>query len=715
MSLTRTNPLRLSLLVLALTSLTACGGGGGSESSTPTPVDPTNTPEDNNTNHGNNPIPDSGQGGVSFSQATYNAAEADRRVTITVNRNGDSSESASVDYSIAGITATEGDDFTEVSGILEWAANDSQPKTFTLPVSIDPDGTEGTETIELSLSNPVGTDLGQFSTATLSLEDTPCTVYNEFSLSESRTFSDTCYIIDYDILVKNAATMTVSPGVHLFFTAGYRLEVEEDGILTAVGTAEDPIVFSGEIKAPGYWDGIEISSLATSKIHHAIIEYGGGSGYLEANVGVMSDGKLSMENTLSRFSSTYGVKFGGFDSKMVSFKENTITQNQMAPITAGIEHVGELDPSSQYTGNVAESGESQDFIRVWGNSMRVDQIWPNLDVPYHMSNSGDISVHSKLTLEPGVRLEFAGEGGLGIENEGTLIAKGTEELPIVFTGLEKIPGYWRGIQFTFNSNPNEMDYTVVEYGGGPGTNVLANVGVFGSHGRLSLKNSILQYSANNGFYFGSQIALEMDAVVVTGNARPGVLGFKDAGKLGRHSDYTGNTDDRIKLYSVSTSVPEFTLPSLGVPFYLYEPQFNFETDGAMTVEPGVELQFAPNIGLIVKQSGALIANGTADKPILFTGAEKVKGYWKGIEFVFSNSNSNSIQHATVEYGGQTAGSANAAIRLNGVTGLPTYLTISDATVRGSLEDGISLSTGSTFNASGLTFIDIDGQDIRDPR
>jgi hypothetical protein len=36
-----------------------------------------------------------------------------------------------------------------------------------------------------------------------------------------------------------------------------------------------PIVFTGEVKAPGYWDGIEVASLATSQINHAIVEYGG--------------------------------------------------------------------------------------------------------------------------------------------------------------------------------------------------------------------------------------------------------------------------------------------------------------------------------------------------------------------------------------------------------------------------------------------------------
>ncbi|XP_013781367.1 protein bark beetle-like [Limulus polyphemus] len=44
-----------------------------------------------------------------------------------------------------------------------------------------------------------------------------------------------------------------------------------------------------------------------------------------------------------------------------------------------------------------------------------------------------------------------------------------------------------------------------------------------------------------------------------------------------------------------------------------------ESDGQLTIEPGVEVLFSPTVGITVK--GALIAKGTSDKRIVFTGSQ----------------------------------------------------------------------------------------------
>lgn len=71
----------------------------------------------------------------------------------------------------------------------------------------------------------------------------------------------------------------------------------------------------------------------------------------------------------------------------------------------------------------------------------------------------------------------------------------------------------------------------------------------------------------------------------------------------------------------------------------------------LTIEPGVTLQFDAGASLnIDDQGGALIANGTAAEPIVFTGTQSVKGFWKGV-LIRSNSPLNSMKFVTVEYGG----------------------------------------------------------------
>jgi CSLREA domain-containing protein len=123
-------------------------------------------------------------GGVfNFSQATYTVGERDGSVTITVERTGDNTQAASVDYatddgstptvavpcsSVTGI-ALERCDYTRAAGTLQFAAGEAQK---TLAVLVNDDSyAEGTETLTLRLSNPAGGTLGQQSLSTLQITD----------------------------------------------------------------------------------------------------------------------------------------------------------------------------------------------------------------------------------------------------------------------------------------------------------------------------------------------------------------------------------------------------------------------------------------------------------------------------------------------------------------------------------------------------------------
>jgi hypothetical protein len=59
---------------------------------------------------------------VQFSSANYNVQEDCTTVTITVNRIGDTSGPASVDYKTSDVTATERKDYITALGSLRFAA-----------------------------------------------------------------------------------------------------------------------------------------------------------------------------------------------------------------------------------------------------------------------------------------------------------------------------------------------------------------------------------------------------------------------------------------------------------------------------------------------------------------------------------------------------------------------------------------------------------------
>lgn len=110
--------------------------------------------------------------GVQFSAPTFNVAEGAGSATITVTRTGAATLPASADFAAsAGATtpATPSADFTVPPATVAFAANETS-KTVAIPIINDTD-IEGSETLNLTLSNPVGATLGTQSTAVLTITD----------------------------------------------------------------------------------------------------------------------------------------------------------------------------------------------------------------------------------------------------------------------------------------------------------------------------------------------------------------------------------------------------------------------------------------------------------------------------------------------------------------------------------------------------------------
>jgi CSLREA domain-containing protein len=116
-------------------------------------------------------------GSLQFAAANFNDNEtnADHNATITVTRTGGVDGAVSVHWATSAGTAAAGTDYTEASGDLNWADNDSADKTFTVTVKGDT-AYEANETVNLTLSAPTGlASLGGQNTATLTItnDDAP--------------------------------------------------------------------------------------------------------------------------------------------------------------------------------------------------------------------------------------------------------------------------------------------------------------------------------------------------------------------------------------------------------------------------------------------------------------------------------------------------------------------------------------------------------------
>ena len=107
---------------------------------------------------------------LDFKSLSFSVTETGGVATITVQRLSGRGGPVAVDYATSDGSATAGADYTATSGTLHWASGDSADKTFTVPVTWDGRG-EGPETINLSLSNGDGADLGPNTAAVIHVAD----------------------------------------------------------------------------------------------------------------------------------------------------------------------------------------------------------------------------------------------------------------------------------------------------------------------------------------------------------------------------------------------------------------------------------------------------------------------------------------------------------------------------------------------------------------
>lgn len=106
---------------------------------------------------------------LSVTDTAISVEEGTATASITVQRSGDSSGAASVDFSTSNGTAVAGEDYTATSGTLNFAAGQIT-QTLTIPILNDA-FVEGDETFAVTLSNPTGGILGNTITTNITILD----------------------------------------------------------------------------------------------------------------------------------------------------------------------------------------------------------------------------------------------------------------------------------------------------------------------------------------------------------------------------------------------------------------------------------------------------------------------------------------------------------------------------------------------------------------
>lgn len=279
------------------------------------------------------------------------------------------------------------------------------------------------------------------------------------------------YIINCVIPVE--VDLKIEPGVVIEYADSAGMIVKTEGSLNAIGSQSEPIIFTAQTKSKGAWKGVLSYSLSVkNRFDFVTIDYAGEAGLNgngdEGSLILWKHAYFILNNVTITNGSTYGIS-STYDNYNVEINNCIITGCNM-PIYAEVNLASHIS-GGNFTGNTI------DAIRLIGDSgakvMETSHTWKDLDVPYRIANDIVIQGGGKLTIEPGVVIEFEETKGISIDknfNEGSaLIAVGTPSNPIVFTGVVKVPGSWSTIYFYRSlSVQNNIDNVLIEYAGGPG-------------------------------------------------------------------------------------------------------------------------------------------------------------------------------------------------------------------------------------------------------
>jgi hypothetical protein len=129
---------------------------------------------------------------------------------------------------------------------------------------------------------------------------------------------------------------------------------------------------------------------------------------------------------------------------------------------------------------------------------------------------------------------------------------------------------------------------------------------------------------------------------------------------------------------------------------------NLDVKGVtLTVDPDVVIQFTQNSSLRMLDFGALKANGTAAKPILFTGTQKSKGFWKGLIFESTNNTDNQLEFCTVEYAGEASAystTIKGAVLAGSFFSKPVLLSMKNVTLQNNSNNALYIDDQATLSA-----------------
>ncbi len=318
--------------------------------------------------------------------------------------------------------------------------------------------------------------------------------------------------------------------------------------------------------------------------------------------------------------------------------------------------------------------------------------WPDLglEVDYIVDGWINIEGNALLTIEPGVTIMFTGEnGGMTVHENAGLRMVGTADKPIKFVGPVNNPnnGSWNRIVIESKRNDNVWEYVQFLRGGSSDYVWEGVVDIQGA--KLAMRNCTIDGSLG----YGIDLEYEAHFTAFEGNtikncAQYPIVSEDWDGLLDLTADNTflSNGHNFIDARCRDIHMEDHTIvKAMPIPYYL-ESGLYFDGGYKLTIEPGTQFYMRSGQNVQMDANSTLIADGTAEKPIVFRGMEDEDSYWYGIKYSSTKQASVMNYCTVINCGEDTEGFHGGCICVYS----QSRLTLTNCTIGKSLHYGITL-------------------------
>lgn len=595
--------------------------------------------------------------------------DPDPDVTVSLEAVIDYSPSAPEEGEEVTLDASLSVDDAGVGFDVQWTIT-SAPENSTATIA-DPSATtttftpdiEGSYEIELEISNATeGVSDTETQTITVlpkGFEELSGAITTDLTLEniiEDPTQID--YLVTGNVTA--SAMLTIEPGVVIHFQENTMLTIDQAGSIKAEGTESDSIIFTSVNEGGGIlWKGIFIGSGSSQNIiKYAKVMYAGNEAMnftgddFKAGIGVNSGGNIRVENSTLMFNDGYGLYVDENEGHINTFINNDVSDN-IVGVGTWADEVDDLDNTTTFSNN------SQAAVEIMASSFSEtnEATWNVLADGASYNISGTINVNGTLTIAPGANFEM--DEDVIINVYGAFIANGTDVSPINFTTSDDALGLlWKGIYVNSADGRNILNHVNISYAGNSimnfsGADFSAGLGIDAS-GKISITNSTFSNNEGYGVYSeesGGQIAT-FEANTFSSNDVGVGVSANEADALDGATIFSNNQSAAVEIFGTTYEDSRTSTWKALNGSAAYRVTGNVDIDGALTIEPGVTMEFDEDV--LVRVYGSLTAEGTASEHITFTTSNLNGGlYWKGIHII-SSTTLNSFDYVDLSYAGQSA-------------------------------------------------------------